>query len=72
MLSLQDGRHSAVVLLLKADLIQVSSYIVVVSFIGGGNWSVWGENHLPAESHGQTLLHNVVHLALSRIQTQHQ
>jgi hypothetical protein len=49
-LSLQDVRHSAVALLLKAALIQVSdyrlrhfqhffSYIVVVSFIGGRNQS---------------------------------
>jgi len=29
-----------------------------------------GENHRPAASHWQTLLHNVIHLALSGIQTQ--
>jgi hypothetical protein len=28
-----------------------------------------GENHWPATSHWQTLSHNVVHLALSRIRT---
>jgi hypothetical protein len=54
-LSCQDGRHSAVALLLKAVLIQVSdyrllgasglifyqyfSYIMAVSFIGGGHRS---------------------------------
>ena len=29
-----------------------------------------GENHRPVASHGQTLSHNVVHLALIRIPTQ--
>jgi len=28
-----------------------------------------GENHQPVASHGQTLSHNVVHLALIKIQT---
>jgi hypothetical protein len=28
-----------------------------------------GENHQPVTSHGQTLSHNVVHLALIKIQT---
>ena len=37
----------------------IFSYIVAVSFIGGGNRSV-GENHCPVSSHWQTLLHNVV------------
>jgi hypothetical protein len=32
-------------------------YIVVVSFIGGGN-GLPGENHRPVASHGQTLSHN--------------
>jgi len=36
------------------------SYIVVVSFIGGGNRRVPGENHWPVPSHWQTLSHNVV------------
>jgi hypothetical protein len=35
---------------------------MTVSFIGGGN-------HRPVASHWQTLSHNVVHLALSRIRT---
>jgi len=36
---------------------QYFSYIVVVSFIGGGNWRT------------QSLSHNVVHLALIEIRT---
>jgi len=39
---------------------QYFSYIVAVSFIGGGNRRVPGENHWPVASHWQTLSHNVV------------
>jgi hypothetical protein len=51
-----------------ACLKQYFSYIVAFSFIGGGT-GVPGENHRPAASHWQTLLHNVVHLALIEIRT---
>ena len=44
------------------------SYIVAVSFIGGGN-RVSEENHQPAASHRQTLSHNVVPLDMSGIRT---
>ena len=44
---------------------QYSSYIVAVTFIGGG----FGEYHRPVASHWQTLSHNVVHLALIEIRT---
>ena len=37
---------------------QYFSYIVAVSFIGGGNRST-AENHRPVTSHWQTLSHNV-------------
>ena len=36
-----------------------ASYIVAVSFIGGGNWSGW-RKPLTCTSHWQTLSHNVV------------
>jgi hypothetical protein len=48
---------------------QYFSYIVVVSFIGGGETGMPGENYSPAASHRQTLSHNVVHLALVEIRT---
>ena len=32
---------------------------MVVSFIGGGNWSIQRENHRPVASYRQTLSHNV-------------
>ena len=38
---------------------QYFSYIMAISFIGGGNRST-RENHLPVASHWQTLSHNVV------------
>ena len=47
---------------------QYFSYIVAVSFIGGGTGRPW-EKHRPVESHWQTLSHNVVHLALTEIWT---
>jgi hypothetical protein len=47
---------------------QYFSFIVVVSFIGGGLRET-GENYRPVASHWQTLSHNVVHLALVEIQT---
>jgi hypothetical protein len=48
-------------------LSQYFSYIVVVSFIGGGNRRTW-ENHRPVASYWQTLSHNA-HLALIEIRT---
>ena len=42
------------------------SFIVAVSFIGGGNRRTWRK---PQTRHWQTLSHNVVHLALIEIRT---
>ena len=43
----------------NATFLSYFSYIVAISFIGGGNRSN-AESHRPAASHWQTLSHNVV------------
>jgi hypothetical protein len=47
---------------------QYFSYIVVVSFIGGGTGGP-GENHRPVANHFQILSHNIVQIALIEIRT---
>ena len=53
-----DGRQIWFFLMVLCHFQQYFSYIVAVSFIGGGT----GENHRPSTNHRQTLSHNVVHL----------
>jgi hypothetical protein len=48
-----------VMLWFKRHFQQYFSYIVAVSFIGGGNQST-RQNHSPVASHSQTLSHNIV------------
>jgi hypothetical protein len=52
----------------KRHFQQYFSYIVAVSLVEETEGP--GEKHSPVASHGQTVLHNIVHLALIKIRTQ--
>ena len=53
----------------KCHFQQYFSYIVAVSFIGGGHRRTRKKNHRSVASHWQTLSHNAVFLALSGSRT---